>query len=484
MSAARRARTDFTARLEPLEGRTLLSSDLIPAGNDIIGGPANITYVQTSASVSSLFFTVRTVNGGIDLEVIQSVNGVAHAAKLLKDFTPVAGLSPSVPLVSQLTPVGSELFFVANSGSGQELWVSNGTAAGTKQVKDLNPWHGAPDLTNLTAVGSKLFFTLANAGEAIAGAPTLYESNGTAGGTIPVPVAEPGGVGTVGASDLVAYGSKLYFASNDKLMAADGTLNGTTVIDTLPGSNAHASPGVAHLTVVNGLLFFTASDASLNSALYVTNGTASGTKLLKSFAPAASLSAAQSGPNGLIAVGSTLFFTADDATNGPALWTASGTQATLVKKLPVTSAGSPLIQNETGVGGTKLFFTIGGSGTTPVQLWDSDGTAAGTHEIQVIHPALQKGTPSIVPGQFAALHGELYFATGGPHDGVELWKTNGTTTTLVKDINPGPANSYPRNMAVLKGELYFAATDGRGTSELWKSNGTATGTVKAAALSP
>ncbi|WP_312768260.1 ELWxxDGT repeat protein [Epilithonimonas sp.] len=55
-----------------------------------------------------------------------------------------------------------------------------------------------------------------------------------------------------------------------------------------------------------------------------------------------------------------------------------------------------------------------------------------------------------------------------------------TTFTLVKDINPGTANSVPTNFAVLDGKLYFSATytptgSAVGT-ELWESDGTSDGT--------
>lgn len=55
-----------------------------------------------------------------------------------------------------------------------------------------------------------------------------------------------------------------------------------------------------------------------------------------------------------------------------------------------------------------------------------------------------------------------------------------TTFTLVKDINPGTANSVPTNFAVLDGKLYFSATyslSGSSTgTELWESDGTSDGT--------
>ena len=42
---------------------------------------------------------------------------------------------------------------------GRELWQSDGTAAGTALVKDINPGTYSPGPSYLTAVGGTLFFT-------------------------------------------------------------------------------------------------------------------------------------------------------------------------------------------------------------------------------------------------------------------------------------------------------------------------------------
>ncbi|NBP83328.1 hypothetical protein EBU60_05645, partial [bacterium] len=60
-----------------------------------------------------------------------------------------------------------------------------------------------------------------------------------------------------------------------------------------------------------------------------------------------------------------------------------------------------------------------------------------------------------------------------------LWRTNGTTTELVMDINTGAsgaAGSYPDYFTALGDFLYFAANDGTNRG-LWRTDGTTTESV-------
>ncbi|MDP1835614.1 MAG: Ig-like domain-containing protein, partial [Chlamydiales bacterium] len=96
------------------------------------------------------------------------------------------------------------------------------------------------------------------------------------------------------------------------------------------------------------------------------------------------------------------------------------------------------------------------------------------------------------PSNFTQLGSFVYFAAdGGAAVGRELYRTDGTTATLVKDINlvVGGGSSNPDNFIVFNGNLYFTA---RGVTslgvdsgiELWKSDGTSAGTVMVADLNP
>ncbi|MCH6560753.1 S9 family peptidase, partial [candidate division KSB1 bacterium] len=73
------------------------------------------------------------------------------------------------------------------------------------------------------------------------------------------------------------------------------------------------------------------------------------------------------------------------------------------------------------------------------------------------------------------LGGELVFAADGGATGVELWRTDGTAagTVLVKDIQTGAGSSTPRNMMgnAAGTRMFFGAAGTATDTELWISDG-------------
>jgi ELWxxDGT repeat protein len=250
------------------------------------------------------------------------------------------------------------------------------------------------------------------------------------------------------------------------------------VKDINPG---HGSSSIGNLTNVNGTLFFTTNKGIQGLELWKSDGTASGTVLIKdTFLDSSYLFASN-----LTNVNGTLYFLATDVIYGnKGLWKSDGTDGgtVLVKSLNlgIATPDSSLFN----LNGT-LYFQVD-DGIHGAELWKSDGTANGT----VLLKDINAGSGGSAPSQLTNVNGTIYFAANDGIHGIELWKSDGTErgTVLVKDINPGVVDADIASLTNVNGIVYFTAYD-RGnqprsnrydfpiTSGLWKSDGTATGTV-------
>jgi len=362
-----------------------------------------------------------------------AASGDVHAA-MVKDVRP--GMVGSVP--HNVTAVGSRVFYNHISPDyGDELWVSDGTRAGTHIVKDIFPgWEGS-EPRNLTAVGDRLFFS-ALAKDSQPGFP------------------------------------------NRELFVSDGTRLGTQMVRNINNyfRAIERSSDPEELTDVNGTLYFSAIDTNLDRELWKSDGTKAGTVRVRNLnAPTPGSAEQSSNPANLTAVGDTLFFNAI-ATGGNDLWKSDGTFAGTVR----VKGRLNLQPTDLTALGTRVFFTAGPESSYGRELWVSDGTATGTHLVKDI----LRGPDSSQVADMTAVGDKLFFAAHDANLDNELWTSDGTKagTQRLKNINPvvDPANpssqgSDPTRFADLNGTAYFSAiTDSR--RFMWKSDGTKAGTVK------
>src|SRR4051794_12367562 len=71
------------------------------------------------------------------------------------------------------------------------------------------------------------------------------------------------------------------------------------------------------------------------------------------------------------------------------------------------------------------------------------------------------------PSGLVDVNGTLFFSATSPNSGEELWKSDGKTAALVKDIYAGTGSSSPQTLTNVNGTLYFTAYDAAGDRELW-----------------
>ena len=387
--------------------------------------------------------------------------------------------------------VGNRIFFSADSASGSsQLWVSDGTTAGTNLVKTIHP-SGDDDVSYIVPFGDGVMF---RANDEVHGLE-LWISDGTESGTNMVKDINP--VVDTDESDgrtlmsdpigLYNWNGVVYFMADDgvngkELWKSDGTASGTVLVKNIADTDAPSYP--ADFVALGSRLLFTAQNDTYGNELWLTDGTTAGTQLVKDINPTG-----DSYPYQIVKSGNAIFFSAETGDYGDELWKSDGTVSgtVLVADLVVGSGDSYISGGSlTAFNGGVVFRRLDFGGTTGSELWKSDGTAAGTMIVKDINP----GAGHSVPSSLSVMGDYVYFSANDGTVGTELWRSDGTAagTELVKDIYEGGASdngASPINNSGIVGNgvhaYFFAqAPDGVGgtAQEIWRTDGTTAGTVQ------
>jgi ELWxxDGT repeat protein len=388
--------------------------------------------------------------------------------------------------------LGGRLLFRADTGNGlgAELYRTDGTRAGTRLVKDINPGASGSeasfDWQTLKGVG---YFTATDATYG----HELWRTDGTRRGTRQVIdlAPDPNSYAYL----WTTFDGKLVLQQSDgngpgehgsELWRSNGTTSGTKLMtDVTAGPADSLFAGVIRL---GRRLLFISNDGTSGLELFRSNGTPAGTSLVKDIndEPGGILSYPGGGVQPVRFKGSIWFYAIDGVSGDPGdhggeLWRSDGSAAgTQLLKDITPGTGSTTITWLQPLGSGLVFRADAPDGGS--EPWVTDGTAAGTHRLRDIWP----GSTSSQAYPLGILGGRLLLsADGGPGTGRELWVTDGTSrgTHLVKDLDPGDAASDPDSGTVLGGRLYFAATTDHGR-ELWVTDGTARGTRRISDINP
>ena len=356
-------------------------------------------------------------------------------------------------------PIGrSALVLIDEPTSGTELWVTDGTDAGTRALLDWcpGPCSGAGIL--VTAVGNVGFFGRSENGNA-----ALWRSDGTLPGTFPLTTGK-----TPCRQKTAQIDRTLFLSMGDpfdqfdecELWKTDGTAAGTARVKEIDPID---------LTAANGRFFFASFSFEEGGALWTSDGTLEGTVRLHQWPSAV--------PSHLFAVGRRLFFLAPE--DGLEVWTSDGTPG---GTRPVTrfAPADPFVPRFGFAGNyvvrafeDRLVF-LANDGTSGREVWSSDGTAAGTRAIT----AFEVASPFLGLDKWRAervFNDRLVFTANDGTSGNRLWTSTGRPDS-VAPISGGPEVAPTAEMAHQGGGLVFVG--GRDESELWVTDGTGRGTQR------
>jgi len=413
--------------------------------------------------------------------------GAQAPAVLVRDINPdlPAELGEDfVPITAPILSVGAQFFFMGNTRTyGEELWVSDGTAAGTHIVKDLTPGPASSiSLFPMGDAGSVIVFAF---DDGIHGLEP-WVTDGTAEGTKLLADVNPGPGGSSPGGVLHVGGTALFAADDGvhgrEFWRTDGTTAGTTLFaDVNPGGGS-SNPGALNADhLLDGILYFTADDGTHGVELWRTDGTSAQTQLVADVNPGTGDSA----PHGYVAIGSAFYFLATDGTSNR-LWASDGTGAGTTLLSP---AGSGAVGLYGALGGSLIFC---GTDSHGQEVWKSDGTPATTALLKDIYHAGAGGIDfgscnaavTAVGSWPVASH--LVFVACSRPESCEPWSTDGTAagTVLLRDFNT--INNFRNNNGDSTTHLIgysgtvplFSSWDtNNGGFTLWTTDGTPAGTM-------
>jgi ELWxxDGT repeat protein len=242
---------------------------------DLDGG--SVTSQLTELN-NKLYFGVTEVSNGEPTQELWVTDGTTNGTQLVKEINPGISIRNSNNL-RNLSKFNNKLYFAVDDGvNGQELWLTDGTTNGTQLLKDINP--GSTDSyidssypSNFTELNNRLYFT---ADDGVNGRE-LWVTDGTTAGTQLVRDINPDstyGYNSYPPDSLTAFNNKLYFTTGnivdgEKLWVTNGTAAGTQLVANISiNNNDSIFSFPTELTVVGNELFFAADDGTTGNELF------------------------------------------------------------------------------------------------------------------------------------------------------------------------------------------------------------------------
>jgi ELWxxDGT repeat protein len=431
-----------------------------------------------------------------------AVAAVDSSPKVILDVENTSQSTYVTNRIRDMIEVGDKLFFVRDHASDDygtaELWVSDGTEAGTKFLVQIQHYDDKNDTSDhFAAVGELLYFFQPFETTSDVIRYELWTSNGTELGTVKVTDIVPD-IGIGGYFDprrLKATSSRLFFRNNEgdnEHWTSDGTQAGTsrvrdvTTLDrtavlgdtlffsggatddmlwkTTDGTSATTvqvtttdpggGDGIRDLEALGDWVYFSFAEANGDMDLWRSNGTPG---------PGQRLTTEDLGPRYLTRVEDLLYFVEGSIK----LWSTNGTledDETLRKELIIDSQtrGIGNFEELTAVG-DSLFFTGEETltGEYNAELWFSGGSSDTS---SLVYSETTAGN-DILDFGLAAVGDKIFFTTG---EGESLFSSDGTTTAEVVVDNQDD-NMYELTSA--GGILYFVSYDSSWQQpRLWSFN--------------
>lgn len=443
---------------------------------EVINGSGTVTSdinnIQVNCNRIHYFVATDTLHPAENYELWRS-NGTNDGTYKVKEINLANVAGSSMEYDENIVEFNNAVYFTANNGTnGRELWKSDGTDGGTHMIIDLNlsTGNGSSNPGTFAVVNDQLLFNAFNESQ---GFTVLHNmnTNDEVSYLSYFPITDNHAV----SGNNLFYEAWSSTAIDMVMYSTDGTTAGTKYFD----STYHTKP--YWMTVIDDRVFAFRPNMSGGHSLFVANidGNSAPTEIA-SFDDIVSNNISQSGQatNQIIVFDGKIFFNADDGVHGHTLWmsdgTASGTQ--MVKDLDDAVTDSEVFY--LSVLNDKLAFIV--TSGSARGLWITDGTEAGTEQLTSVSIITSSMAGESIPVVARIRNTDrLFFAAHDITHGRELWSSDGTAagTAMVTDIYPGTNSGSPMRLIARNGYILFGAIEsGEQGIELWRSDGTESGT--------
>jgi ELWxxDGT repeat protein len=351
-----------------------------------------------------------------------------------------------------------------------------------RRLADINV--GAPDplddslfpaAAGFVAFGNRLIFSVQGTGvDDIA----LWSSDGTPGGTAPLPVSFCDGlceslesVGVVKGGALLAARANGSGSNVTHLWRTDGTAAGTFP---LTGPVGFLNERLVFDDPSRGLsvFYFTSCPEPDRCLLWRTDGSRAGTWVVREFLEGES----GHGPHDFRVWNGRLVFIANDG-EGSALWITDGTSEGTVRLAPIPDdERGAFFTQALAATPSRFFFTSGYLS----ELWVTDGTPEGTRRLRAFQEAACPNhyyCEDPYTDALVAFGDEVYFTAaelGDEKGKVDLWRSDGTEEGTVRVTHlPLPPEGRKPSASTLRrtGSRWFFVVGSWSGGSLWASEG-------------
>ncbi|GAB2645505.1 hypothetical protein GCM10027035_44510 [Emticicia sediminis] len=435
-----------------LAGTTFLQTIPKPEGIST-NNTINPEFIYTSTN--QLFFKNYDIQNNYELWKSDGIN-----TSMVKN---IVTENQSSGIYDKKVKIGNVWYFNASDSRGSELWKSDGTPEGTTIVKDINLGANSTFIQEIVAVNNIIYFTAISTNEYT---KRLWRSDGSENGTFEIPLNSgyPQNQG-VNPEYLTAVGNKLFFkgiSNQGYLWVSDGTIENTR-----PILNTPISANLSNLVSADGKLFFT------HGGLWVSDGTQTGTMAVIAYNGTQNTPIS---PICLLEYHNKIYFFSDffgDDYVGNALWESDGTATgtKIVKEFNewndyLTSSMMLFLEKSNN----RMYFRVKPS-TTSFDFWTSDGTTNGTSKLKTI------SLTSSQTFKFGSLNNTFFmFLISSIERPIMGWSSDGTVDGTINFIKKNFRTSTVSSPKVFNNKLYFGIDDDTYGHELWSSNGTIEGT--------